>query len=126
MINDAAAASSSAKPIYVARNGRPLRSGRPRKSITPGNPLHYATASLIDGRATGLLVTANEGRPTKIEGNPEHPSSRGAIGHLEQAEVLRLYDPQRLKVVLNRSQSRSWRAPRGSRGVSSGTGAGAG
>jgi len=77
--------------------------------ITPGNPLHYATASLIDGRATGLLVTANEGRPTKVEGNPEHPSSRGAVGHLEQAEVLRLYDPQRLKVVQNRAVARSWR-----------------
>src|SRR4051812_25693198 len=77
--------------------------------VTPGNPLHYATASVIDGRATGLLVTANEGRPTKIEGNPDHPSSLGAVGPLEQAEVLRLYDPQRLKVVLNRSQPRSWR-----------------
>jgi hypothetical protein len=53
--------------------------------VTPGNPLHYATASVIDGRATGLLVTAHEGRPTKVEGNPDHPSSRGAIGHLEQA-----------------------------------------
>ncbi len=77
--------------------------------VTPGNPLHYATASLIDGRATGLLVTSNEGRPTKIEGNPEHPSSRGAIGVLEQAEVLRLYDPQRLKVVQYKNQPRSWR-----------------
>src|SRR5437667_1974590 len=64
--------------------------------VTPGNPLHYATAAVIDGRATGLLVTANEGRPTKIEGNPDHPSSRGAVGPLEQAELLRLYDPQRL------------------------------
>src|ERR1700730_15862950 len=48
--------------------------------VTPGNPLHYATASVIDGRATGLLVTASEGRPTKIEGNQDHPSSRGALG----------------------------------------------
>jgi Fe-S-cluster-containing dehydrogenase component len=77
--------------------------------VTPGNPLHYATAATIDGRATGLLVTANEGRPTKIEGNPDHPSSRGAVGTLEQAELLRLYDPQRLKVVQNRGQDRSWR-----------------
>src|SRR5437763_3626767 len=41
--------------------------------VTPGNPLHYATASTIDGHATGLLVTANEGRPTKAEDNPDHP-----------------------------------------------------
>ena len=77
--------------------------------VTPGNPLHYATASVIDGRATGLLVTASEGRPTKIEGNPEHPSSRGALGPLEQAELLRLYDPQRLKVVQHKSQPRALR-----------------
>ena len=77
--------------------------------VTPGNPLHYATATTIDGRATGLLVTASEGRPTKVEGNPDHPSSRGAVGPMEQAELLRLYDPQRLKVVQNRGQDRSWR-----------------
>ncbi|HZR11508.1 MAG TPA: molybdopterin oxidoreductase, partial [Myxococcales bacterium] len=77
--------------------------------ITPGNALHYATASCIDGRATGLLVTAHEGRPTKVDGNPDHPSSRGAVGPLEQAELLQLYDPQRLKVVLFQNQPRAWR-----------------
>jgi Fe-S-cluster-containing dehydrogenase component len=77
--------------------------------VTPGNPLHYATAAVIDGHATGLLVTANEGRPTKIEGNPDHPSSRGAVGPLEQAELLRFYDPQRLKVVQHRGQPSAWR-----------------
>ncbi len=77
--------------------------------VTPGNPLHYATASTIDGRATGLLVTAYEGRPTKVDGNPDHPSSRGAIGPLEQAELLQLYDPQRLKVVQLNGEPRAWR-----------------
>ncbi|HET7789043.1 MAG TPA: Fe-S-cluster-containing hydrogenase [Myxococcales bacterium] len=77
--------------------------------VTPGNPLHYASASVLGGRATGVLVTANEGRPTKIEGNPEHPSSRGAVGALEQAELLRLYDPQRLKVVQFRNEPKAWR-----------------
>ena len=77
--------------------------------VTPGNPLHYATASTIDGRATGLLVTAHEGRPTKVEGNPDHPSSRGAVGPLEQASLLQLYDPERLKVVQLRGQDRAWR-----------------
>ena len=33
--------------------------------VTPGNPLHYATCSTLDGHATGLLVTASEGRPTR-------------------------------------------------------------
>jgi molybdopterin-containing oxidoreductase family iron-sulfur binding subunit len=77
--------------------------------VTPGNPLHYATASMLDGRATGLLVTAREGRPTKVEGSPEHPASRGGVGVLEQASLLSLYDPQRLKVVQYKNQPRSWR-----------------
>lgn len=77
--------------------------------VQPGNPSHYATCSTIDGRATGLLATSYEGRPTKIDGNPEHPSSRGPIGVLEQADVLRLYDPQRLKVAQLRGQLRAWR-----------------
>ncbi|TMA28468.1 MAG: 4Fe-4S dicluster domain-containing protein [Deltaproteobacteria bacterium] len=77
--------------------------------VTPGNPLHYATCSTLDGRATGLLVTASEGRPTKVEGSPEHPSSKGGIGVLEQAQLLSLYDPQRLKVVQYKSELRSWR-----------------
>jgi len=77
--------------------------------VTPGNPLHYATASTLDGRATGLLATSNEGRPTKIDGNPEHPSSRGGIGVLEQAELMRLYDPQRIQTLRYRNEPRAWR-----------------
>ena len=63
--------------------------------IVPGNPLHYATSMTVDGYATGLIVESHEGRPTKIEGNPDHPASLGAAGVLEQASVLQLYDPHR-------------------------------
>jgi molybdopterin-containing oxidoreductase family iron-sulfur binding subunit len=63
--------------------------------IVPGVPLHYATSMVLDGHATGLLVTSREGRPVKIEGNPSHPASLGASGALEQASLLQLYDPQR-------------------------------
>jgi molybdopterin-containing oxidoreductase family iron-sulfur binding subunit len=63
--------------------------------VVPGNPLHYATSMAIDGYATGLIVESHEGRPTKIEGNPDHPASLGAAGILEQASVLHLYDPHR-------------------------------
>ena len=77
--------------------------------IVPGRPLHYATASRLGGRAVGLLVTAFEGRPTKVEGNPEHPSSLGATGVFEQASVLQLYDPQRASVLQLNGTPRSWR-----------------
>ncbi|MGE5648188.1 MAG: Fe-S-cluster-containing hydrogenase [Acidobacteriota bacterium] len=61
----------------------------------PGNPLFYATAMPHAGFGTGLLVEAHDGRPTKIEGNPEHALSRGAASAFHQASILGLYDPDR-------------------------------
>jgi Fe-S-cluster-containing dehydrogenase component/anaerobic selenocysteine-containing dehydrogenase len=81
---------------------------RQPEEVVPGNPLHYASASTLGGHATGLLVTANEGRPTKVEGNPEHPSSMGASGLLEQGMLLQLYDPHRLAFVMYQRGARSW------------------
>src|SRR5438093_1067688 len=52
--------------------------------MVPGRPLAFATAFTMGGYATGILVTSNMGRPTKIEGNPDHPYSLGttdAITH---------------------------------------------
>jgi molybdopterin-containing oxidoreductase family iron-sulfur binding subunit len=65
--------------------------------VTPGNRLYYATTMVLDGFGTGLLVESREGRPTKVEGNPEHPASLGAAGVYEQASVLQLYDPHRAR-----------------------------
>ena len=67
--------------------------------LTPGNPVWYATSCVLDGFATGVLVRANDGRPTKIEGNPEHPASLGASGVFEQASILGLYDPLRARTI---------------------------
>src|SRR6266404_2021663 len=44
---------------------------------TPGKGLYFATAFSLGGIATPLLVRSNEGRPTKNEGNPDHPSNPG-------------------------------------------------
>ncbi len=71
---------------------------RPEELI-PGRPLHYATAMPFNGFATGLLVESHEGHPTKIEGNPNHPSSLGATGIFQQAALLDLYDPDRPRTV---------------------------
>src|SRR5512138_80138 len=67
----------------------------------PGKPLFFATAMPMNGGGMGLLVESHEGRPTKIEGNPDHPSSRGATDLFAQASILGLYDPDRSTTITN-------------------------
>ena len=74
--------------------------------MTPGNALHFATASAIDGYASGLLVESHEGHPTKVEGNPAHPQTVGATTVFDQALILGLYDDDRAK-QLRRGAARS-------------------
>jgi molybdopterin-containing oxidoreductase family iron-sulfur binding subunit len=78
--------------------------------LTPSVPLRYATSLSLDGAATGVLVRVNDGRPSKIEGNPDHPASLGATGALEEAAVLSLYDPQRARGILHHKAPATWRA----------------
>ncbi|WP_044194630.1 TAT-variant-translocated molybdopterin oxidoreductase [Hyalangium minutum] len=77
--------------------------------LTPGNPLHYASGMTFAGHTSGLLITAREGRPVKVEGNPQHPVNQGAAGVFEQAFLLSLYDPQRARVLRQGKAPRSVR-----------------
>ncbi len=61
----------------------------------PGETVQFATALERNGVATGVLATSYNGRPIKIEGNDQHPFSRGRSNHWQQAAVLSLYDPDR-------------------------------
>jgi MoCo/4Fe-4S cofactor protein with predicted Tat translocation signal len=79
------------------------------EEITPGNALHFATAYTLDGYASGLLVESHEGRPTKIEGNPDHPDTRGATTAFEQALILGLYDEDRAKQLRRNGDPVAWR-----------------
>jgi molybdopterin-containing oxidoreductase family iron-sulfur binding subunit len=91
---------------------------RPAEKIVPyvrqpeelvlGKPLFYATAMTLAGYATGLLIESHEGRPTKAEGNPQHPISRGASDIASQASLLTMYDPDRSQTVTLRGQIRNW------------------
>jgi MoCo/4Fe-4S cofactor protein with predicted Tat translocation signal len=73
-----------------------------------GRPQHYATVMPFGGDALGLLVESHEGRPTKVEGNPEHPSSLGATNAFAQAAVLDLYDPDRAKTPTHMARLSIW------------------
>ena len=65
------------------------------EEIVPGIPRYYATTMPFRRSAYGLIVESHEGRPTKVEGNPSHPSTLGASSSRVQASVLGLYDPDR-------------------------------
>ncbi|MFB3829380.1 MAG: TAT-variant-translocated molybdopterin oxidoreductase, partial [Bryobacteraceae bacterium] len=75
-----------------------------------GKPLFYATAMTLGGVATGMLAKSREGRPVKVEGNPEHPASLGAADAYMQASVLGLYDPDRSRALTYGGEIRSWAA----------------
>src|SRR6266550_1909886 len=89
---------------------------QPEEEI-PGKGLYFATAFSLSGIATPLLVRSNEGRPTKIEGNPDHPNNRNsdpndkgssATDIFSQASILTLYDPDRSQTPLYRGETRPW------------------
>jgi len=81
---------------------------RQPEEVVPGKPLFYATAMSFAGIATGVLVESHLGRPTKIEGNPEHPASLGATDAAMQASVLTLYDPDRSQTVTRDGNISDW------------------
>ena len=79
---------------------------RQPEELVPGKPLFYATAMPFAGSGIGLLIESHEGRPTKIEGNPDHPSSRGATDVFAQAAILGLYDPDRSTTITSLGEIR--------------------
>lgn len=78
------------------------------EEIIPGKPLYYATSMTQGGVASGVVATSTMGRPTKIEGNPDHPGSLGAADIYSQNSALTLYDPDRSQVISHEGRIRSW------------------
>jgi MoCo/4Fe-4S cofactor protein with predicted Tat translocation signal len=81
---------------------------RQPEELVPGKPVYFATAMPLDGLATGLIVESHEGRPTKIEGNKDHPASLGAADAFSQASVLGLYDPDRSQTLSHLGDIVTW------------------
>jgi len=83
---------------------------RQPEEAVPGRPLFFASAFSSAGYGAGVLVESHLGRPTKIEGNPEHPASRGSADAFTQASILTLYDPDRSQVITNGGRIATWDA----------------
>ena len=80
------------------------------ENVIPGRPKYYATAFTLGGYASPILVESHLFRPTKVEGNPEHPASLGGTDIYAQASILDLYDPDRAQNVTYLGDVRSWNA----------------
>ena len=78
------------------------------EEIVPGRPLYFATNMELSGYAEALLACSHEGRPTKLEGNPEHPISLGATNVFAQGALLDLYDPDRSQSNTYLGDVRPW------------------
>jgi MoCo/4Fe-4S cofactor protein with predicted Tat translocation signal len=83
---------------------------RQPEEVIPGRPTFYATAMTLGGYASPLLVESHMGRPTKIEGNDQHPASLGGTDIFAQASILGMYDPDRSQSVMSMGDQRSWQA----------------
>jgi len=81
---------------------------RQPEEVIPGRPLLFATAAMLSGYASPVLVESHLGRPTKIEGNAQHPASLGGTDIFAQASILGMYDPDRSQTITHRGEVNSW------------------
>ncbi|HZC24617.1 MAG TPA: TAT-variant-translocated molybdopterin oxidoreductase, partial [Candidatus Binatia bacterium] len=81
---------------------------RQPENVIPGRPQYYASAITLGGYASPVLVESHLGRPTKIEGNDQHPASLGGTDIFTQAALLGMYDPDRSQTVASMGDVRSW------------------
>ena len=81
---------------------------RQPNEIVLGNPLFFASAMPFGAYGSPVLVESHEGRPTKIEGNPEHPAGLGGSDVFSQASILDMYDPDRSQIITYLGQLRNW------------------
>ncbi|HEX7343492.1 MAG TPA: TAT-variant-translocated molybdopterin oxidoreductase [bacterium] len=78
------------------------------EEITPGKSYFYASTCGACSAGCGLMVKNRDGRPIKLEGNPQHPLSKGGLCAVGQASILGLYDTHRLKQPMRAGQPAAW------------------
>ncbi len=90
------------KGEIIAYNERP-------EGVLPGTPNYYASSIQDGNESYGVLVKTREGRPIKIDGNPEHPINKGKVNDRVQASIMELYDPSRIKKPLSGNEEIDWK-----------------
>ncbi len=75
------------------------------EDLVLGRPTYFATAFPFPTGAIPLLVKSDAYRPIKVDGNPEHPLSKGGSDPFTQGSLLGLYDPDRSARVVYRGES---------------------
>lgn len=78
------------------------------EDLIPGEPRFFASTLQFGQAQLGVLVESQDGRPTKVEGNPTHPASQGATNVWAQATVLDVYDPDRSRTPLSAGSVSTW------------------
>ncbi len=78
------------------------------EGIVPGRPYFYSSTCAGCSAACGLVIKNRDGRPIKLEGNPQHPLSRGGLCAVGQASILGLYDSQRILQPLAQGKPAIW------------------
>jgi molybdopterin-containing oxidoreductase family iron-sulfur binding subunit len=78
------------------------------EEVVPGRPLFYATAFTLSGYASPVLVESHLYRPTKVEGNDQHPASLGGTDIFAQASILGMYDPDRSQTIAYLGDVHTW------------------
>lgn len=78
------------------------------EEIIPGRAYFYASTCGGCRAGCGLLVKDRDGRPIKLEGNPQHPLSNGGLCAVGQASILGLYDSRRIVHPLRDGKQSTW------------------
>jgi MoCo/4Fe-4S cofactor protein with predicted Tat translocation signal len=86
---------------------------RQPEEVVPGRPLFFASAFPLGGYGSPVLVESLMYRPTKIEGNADHPASQGGTDVYAQASILDMYDPDRSQNVMYMGDISTWSAVTG-------------
>jgi MoCo/4Fe-4S cofactor protein with predicted Tat translocation signal len=81
---------------------------RQPEDLVLGKPMYFATAYPFPTGAIPVLVKSDSFRPIKVDGNPEHPMSKGKSDAFTQGTLLDLYDPDRSQHVLHRGETSAW------------------